>query len=148
MSDDGGIAFGKTLAVTCDVSADQRTANPGSTRPSQSSRTGARRDAASRALRPSRGSSNAAVIGLMASTLSVMITQVTARRAVTGGEDGWGERAQPAARRPSANPTARGGMGRVQGSETTNGWPPSLAFRLDAAFSAASRVAYSPTLTL
>jgi hypothetical protein len=26
MSDDGGIAFGKTLAVTCDVSADQRTA--------------------------------------------------------------------------------------------------------------------------
>ena len=69
---------------------------------------------------------------------------------VAGGGEGGApvDRAQPAIRRPSANQGPRGGTVVVQGSEMTNGLPPSLALRLDAAFWAASRVEYSPTLTL
>jgi len=88
------------------------------------------------------------VSGRAGPVLSVTIRQVVARGAAAGGAETEGEWAQPADRRPSANGSARGVTGRVQGSETTNGLPPSLALRLDAAVCAASRVEYSPTLTL
>ena len=49
---------------------------------------------------------------------------------------------------PPASSSARTGFAVAQGSETTNGLPPSRRLRLPAAVWAASRVRYSPTRTL
>ena len=126
-----------------EVSRDQATARPGDGRPSQSRRTGGTTDAARRARRASPESSNTADTDRAGPTLSLASRQAAAG-GVGAGIGGWGADPHPAMATPMATPpansSARPGIPAVQGSETTNGLPPSRALRLAAAVCAASRV--------